>query len=199
MSPAQYVSVSLATCEGLCRFGEAWAALKGRKIYLLTISFTCSAHPQSTEMKQLIKQANRRHARPPAALSTLRSTSLTVCTVTSLLSHIVTHVLRSVKPYSCDRWRTYGTAVVQSCAQKQCHSRRARHRNARGSTYHTPSKFASGASSHNRVTNGGGFTLEQGRAPCTCACRSSRAGWLCPRPCPGRQSTRTRRCLGGLR
>jgi hypothetical protein len=39
-----------------------------------------------------IKQANRRHARPPAALSTLRSTSLTVCTVTSLLSHIVTHV-----------------------------------------------------------------------------------------------------------
>ena len=27
MSPAQYVSVSLATCVGLCRFGEAWAAL----------------------------------------------------------------------------------------------------------------------------------------------------------------------------
>ena len=26
-SPAQYVSVSLATCVGLCRFGEAWAAL----------------------------------------------------------------------------------------------------------------------------------------------------------------------------
>ena len=28
MSPAQYVSVSLATCVGLCRFGEAWAALR---------------------------------------------------------------------------------------------------------------------------------------------------------------------------
>ena len=27
MSPALYVSVSLATCVGLCRFGEAWAAL----------------------------------------------------------------------------------------------------------------------------------------------------------------------------
>jgi hypothetical protein len=32
MSPALYVSVSLATCGGLCRFGEAWAALiKGGK------------------------------------------------------------------------------------------------------------------------------------------------------------------------
>ena len=38
MSPAQYVSVSLATCVGLCRFGEAWAAPLGRKIYLLTYS-----------------------------------------------------------------------------------------------------------------------------------------------------------------
>ena len=29
--PAQYVSVSLATCVGLCRFGEAWAALGAEK------------------------------------------------------------------------------------------------------------------------------------------------------------------------
>ena len=37
MSPAQYVSVSLATCVGLCRFGEAWAALRAENLltYLL--------------------------------------------------------------------------------------------------------------------------------------------------------------------
>jgi hypothetical protein len=32
MSPAQYVSVSLATCVGLCRFGEAWAALRAENL-----------------------------------------------------------------------------------------------------------------------------------------------------------------------
>ena len=38
MSPAQYVSVSLATCVGLCRFGEAWAALRAENLltYLLS-------------------------------------------------------------------------------------------------------------------------------------------------------------------
>ena len=32
MSPALYVSVSLATCVGLCRFGEAWAALRAENL-----------------------------------------------------------------------------------------------------------------------------------------------------------------------
>jgi hypothetical protein len=32
MSPAQYVSVSLATCVGLCRFGEAWAAHRAENL-----------------------------------------------------------------------------------------------------------------------------------------------------------------------
>ena len=41
MSPAQYVSVSLATCVGLCRFGEAWAALRAENLltYLLPRRF----------------------------------------------------------------------------------------------------------------------------------------------------------------
>ena len=40
MSPALYVSVSLAMCVGLCRFGEAWAALRAE--YLLTYLITDS-------------------------------------------------------------------------------------------------------------------------------------------------------------
>ena len=39
MSPAQYVSVSLATCVGLCRFGEAWAALWAENL-LTYLDFT---------------------------------------------------------------------------------------------------------------------------------------------------------------
>ena len=32
MSPALYVYVPLATCVGLCRFGEAWAALRAENL-----------------------------------------------------------------------------------------------------------------------------------------------------------------------
>ena len=42
MSPALYVSVSLATCGGLCRFGEAWAALGAGDFTHVRFSFACS-------------------------------------------------------------------------------------------------------------------------------------------------------------
>ena len=44
-SPAQYVSVSLATCVGLCRFGEAWAALWAENLltYLAQSRVCCCA------------------------------------------------------------------------------------------------------------------------------------------------------------
>ena len=43
MSPAQYVSVSLATCVGLCRFGEAWAALRAENLLTYLLPCTCIA------------------------------------------------------------------------------------------------------------------------------------------------------------
>ena len=45
MSPAQYVSVSLATCVGLCRFGEAWAALRAENLLTYLHSALCRPVP----------------------------------------------------------------------------------------------------------------------------------------------------------
>ena len=46
MSPALYVSVPLATCVGLCRFGEAWAALRAENLLTYLPSSLC---PQCIE------------------------------------------------------------------------------------------------------------------------------------------------------
>ena len=48
MSPALYVSVSLATCVGLCRFGEAWAALRAENLLTAAASSGQRAAPQKS-------------------------------------------------------------------------------------------------------------------------------------------------------
>ena len=54
---AQYVSVSLATCVGLCRFGEAWAALNwAENLRLLNARFILGSYYELRPPKSVARE-----------------------------------------------------------------------------------------------------------------------------------------------